>query len=88
MELPDDVLKIISQYSKPVTRPDWRHLHAMCDFKFLIGLKPYEKYRCKTIYGDDFYYFQIHDIDLRIINNSFNFAQTFIQSFHYDRITA
>ncbi len=24
MQLPDDVLLIIHQYSKPVTRPDWR----------------------------------------------------------------
>jgi len=84
MELPQDILDIISQYSKPVTRPDWRHLHVMCDFKFLIGLKPYEKYSAKTTLGEDFYYFQIHDIDLRIINNSLNFTQ----SFHYNRITS
>ena len=70
--LPDDVLQIIKQYSKPLTRPDWRQLHVMCDFKFLIGLKKYEKYSCKTIYGEDFYYFQIGKIDLGIINNSFN----------------
>lgn len=24
MELPDDVLNIIKEYSKPLTRPDWR----------------------------------------------------------------
>jgi len=24
MELPDDVLKIIKEYSQPITRPDWR----------------------------------------------------------------
>jgi hypothetical protein len=24
MELPDDVLKIIKEYSMPITRPDWR----------------------------------------------------------------
>jgi hypothetical protein len=24
MELPDDVLMIIKEYSKPITRPDWR----------------------------------------------------------------
>ena len=29
MELPDDVLQIIREYSKPVTRPDWRTLHKM-----------------------------------------------------------
>ena len=24
MELPDDILKIIKEYSQPLTRPDWR----------------------------------------------------------------
>ena len=27
MQLPDDVLLIIRDYSKPLTRPDWRTLH-------------------------------------------------------------
>ena len=26
MQLPDDVLEIIREYSKPVTRPDWRRV--------------------------------------------------------------
>lgn len=34
MELPDDVLKIIKEYSMPLTRSDWRTLHRMCEFKF------------------------------------------------------
>ena len=29
MELPDDVLQIIKEYSRPLTRPDWRTLHKM-----------------------------------------------------------
>jgi hypothetical protein len=29
MELPDDVLSIVSDFSRPVTRPDWRRLHRM-----------------------------------------------------------
>ena len=29
MDLPDDVLQIIKDYSKPLTRPDWRTLHKM-----------------------------------------------------------
>ena len=82
MELPDDIIHIIREYSKPLTRPDWRTLDVMSDFKFLMLLKPYEKYNCKTIHGDDFYYFQIGDIDLRIINNSLT------QSFHQYRIAS
>jgi hypothetical protein len=29
MELPEDVLAIIKEYAKPVTRPDWRTLHIL-----------------------------------------------------------
>ena len=25
--LPDDILKIIKEFSLPLTRPDWRHIH-------------------------------------------------------------
>jgi hypothetical protein len=30
MELPEDIIYIINQYSKPITRPDWRQ---GCNFK-------------------------------------------------------
>jgi len=39
MNLPDDVVVIINEFSKPVTRADWRTLHKM----------PY------TVYKDDFF---------------------------------
>jgi len=29
MELPDDVVAIIKEYARPITRPDWRTLHIM-----------------------------------------------------------
>ena len=29
MELPEDVIRIIKEYSRPITRPDWRTLHKM-----------------------------------------------------------
>ena len=29
MELPDDVIAIVREFSRPITRPDWRHLHIM-----------------------------------------------------------
>lgn len=29
MELPDDVLTTIREFSRPTTRPDWRNLHRM-----------------------------------------------------------
>ena len=74
-ELPSDILQIIKEFSKPVTRPDWRNLDVMSDLKFLIGLKPYEKYHAKTTQNDDFYYFEIKNIDFKIINNSLNSAK-------------
>ena len=29
MQLPDDVLGIIRDFSRPLTRPDWRTLHRL-----------------------------------------------------------
>ena len=29
LELPDDILQLIKEYSMPITRPDWRTLHKM-----------------------------------------------------------
>ena len=29
MEFPDDVLRLIKEYSQPITRPDWRSLHHL-----------------------------------------------------------
>jgi len=34
MEFPDDILRLIKEYSRPISRPDWRTLHKM----------PYNKY--------------------------------------------
>ena len=34
MELPDCVVQIIREYSRPVTRPDWRKLRRMNEYSF------------------------------------------------------
>ena len=34
MELPDDVLSHIKDFSRPITRPDWRHIHRMTNSRF------------------------------------------------------
>jgi len=34
MELPDDILKLVKEYSIPLTRPDWRKLRRMNEFSF------------------------------------------------------
>lgn len=40
-ELPDDVLAIIKDFSRPRTRPDWRHIHRMTNEQFYKHLLPY-----------------------------------------------
>jgi hypothetical protein len=51
MELPDDVLKIIKEFSQPLTRPDWRTLHKMTFDKFYKNLLPYNLVRYKVDEG-------------------------------------
>jgi hypothetical protein len=38
MELPEDVLKIIKEYSRPLTRPDWKKIHRMPEFTYCVSL--------------------------------------------------
>ena len=38
MELPQDVLSIIKEYSMPITRPDWKTLHWMTNKHFYLEL--------------------------------------------------
>ena len=35
MELPDDLLLLIHEFSRPVTRPDWRTLHRFDEERLL-----------------------------------------------------
>jgi len=49
MELPEDVIQIIKEYSLPITRPDWRTFHR-------ITLR---------IYKDDFLYILNRSENLR-----------------------
>ena len=47
MELPEDVLRIIKEYSMPLTRPDWRKLHKMTNDSYLVDF--YEQH-CNRLY--------------------------------------
>ena len=38
MELPQDVLCLIKEYSMPITRSDWRTLHVMTHERFMNSL--------------------------------------------------
>ena len=53
MELPSDVLKIIKDYSMPLTRPDWKKIRIMSNQRYyleLIKLKDAWWARDKLIY--------------------------------------
>jgi hypothetical protein len=48
MELPDDVLQIIKEFSQPITRPDLRKLHIMSFDNFYKNLYSYHIVRYKV----------------------------------------
>ena len=64
MELPDDVVALINEYSKPVTRPDWRTLHIMPNKIFRRELKK----RTLLLYLDenDTYWFFVRIKNIRL----------------------
>lgn len=55
MELPDDILKLIKEYSMPMTRPDWRK-GCYCYRQILYYLKTHKKF--KGIIGFKFYIYR------------------------------
>ena len=50
LELPDDVLRLVKEYSMPVTRPDWRKLHKMTFAKYLLDYNAEFNKRMEHIY--------------------------------------
>jgi len=48
MYLPDDVLQIIKDFSRPITRPDWRVIHKMTDDELYRRLLPFTFIRGRT----------------------------------------
>jgi hypothetical protein len=58
MELPDDILKQVREFSRPITRPDWRRLRKMTSYHFHKAilyqynrLKLRRRYYRKVIYN-------------------------------------
>jgi len=78
MILPDEIIKIINEYAKPVTRPDWKRLRIMPNIIFrgeyyLIYLKRRDK--LNTASYEEF-------IRLNI------FYKPQFSAWHYDRLFA
>jgi len=38
MELPDDILSLVREFTRPLTRPDWRSLHRMPSYRFHLSV--------------------------------------------------
>jgi hypothetical protein len=74
MELPDDVVQIIKDYSRPMTRPDWRRLHKMSYQLFHLAVL--ERYNTR------FYNLVLHfhengkhaDFMYIVFNTAFNYS--------------
>jgi len=51
MEFPNDILNIIREFSRPLTRPDWKRLHHMTSVSFHLALAREMNFTCpKVIY--------------------------------------
>ena len=71
MELPDDVLAIIKEFARPVTRPDWRTLHIMPYIVFHLSIL--ERFNI-SFYKLAIHYYVIGkriDFQYKIFNNTF-----------------
>jgi len=66
MELPDDVLAIIKEYARPVTRPDWRTLHIMPQSEYIKILKEHTILRSRITQN---YYIKIKRIRFWLYRN-------------------
>ena len=52
MELPDDVVAIIRDYSRPITRPNWRTIHHMTGLDYYTFLaKSFNKTKNKLYWN-------------------------------------
>ena len=52
MELPEDVIALIKQYSMPISNPNWRNLHIMTDLQYYVLVRKVvdEWYRKDSIF--------------------------------------
>ena len=48
MELPHDIVMLIKDYSRPLTRPDWRTLHKMTNLSFHLAVARELNFTCPT----------------------------------------
>ena len=49
MELPEDVIAIIRDFSRPITRPDWRILHRLTSLQLHLDIARQVDWQCPTV---------------------------------------
>ena len=77
LELPDDVLQIIKDYARPLTRPDWRSLHLMPNQRYKAEYYLQYVRRRIVLYSCDYHqYNTLETTYLRMFNEP-NFERTF-----------
>ena len=73
MELPEDVVELIREFSRPVTRPDWRTLHVMTANNFhMSAMKKFSNSFYELVVSTRFKMatYQYHVFDITFIYNS------------------
>jgi len=51
MELPDDTISLVKEYSMPMTRPDWRTLHCLLNFEFFYHIAAgFNRIKCRSLF--------------------------------------
>ena len=55
MELPDDILHLINEYAKPLTRPDWRRIHKMTEVDLNVAIASKVRRNCAPVIRTMFY---------------------------------
>jgi hypothetical protein len=49
MELPDELLALVHDFSRPVTRPDWRTLHRVKSLDFHLAIARQVSWTCPRV---------------------------------------
>ena len=49
MELPLDILSIVKDFSRPLTRPDWRTLHRFTNIDFHLDIASQVRWDCPSV---------------------------------------
>ena len=72
MELPEDVLRIIKEYSKPITNPYWRTLHIMPYQLYKSECYLVHENRLQTLLNIPYHEYRDNDLYYKVKFNTWN----------------